>query len=60
MMAIKRAWNTQKILWPVPTAATASAPNDPTALMATKPTDAKSKLLNIEGHANPHTLKDSG
>ena len=53
-------WITNKILCPVPTAATASVPSTPTALIETTPAAANKIFAKIEGHANPHIDRVSG
>ena len=59
-VAMRTACKKKKILCPVPTAATASVPNAPTALRATMLTKAKRILFSIDGQARPHTDSVSG
>ena len=50
----------KNILCPVPTAAMASVPKEPTAFRATILTKANKMLLRIDGQARPHTDRVSG
>ena len=59
-VAMSTACKKKNILCPVPTAAMASVPKEPTAFRATILTKANKMLLRIDGQARPHTDRVSG
>ncbi len=59
-VAMRTACKKKNILWPVPTAAIASVPKEPTAFRATILTKANKMLFKIDGQARPQTDKVSG